>query len=99
MHAKLGAALLLLAITPSPPGAAAAGPTPPDFYTPPASLVGPSPGQVLKDEPFTLKAEPTGLIGIPVTARRIMYVSTTSAGAPVAVTGTVITPKARWTGT
>lgn len=69
----------------------------PDFYTPP-SVVGTVPGQVLKEEPTTVRAEPTGLLGVPVTAHRMMYASTTRTGAPVAVTGVVITPTAPWTG-
>ncbi|MET3961869.1 hypothetical protein ABIE44_001803 [Marmoricola sp. OAE513] len=69
-----------------------------DFYTPPTSLAGAVPGDVVKEEHTVVKAEPTGLIGVPVTARRMMYVSTNRAGEAVAVTGTVLTPVARWSG-
>ena len=85
----------VLVLVPEAGGAAA--PSTRDFYAPPAKITA-KPGTVLKNEPTIAKAEPTGLLSVPATARRIMYASTNRRGQRIAVTGTVITPKAAWTG-
>jgi len=71
-------------------GTAACEP-PPEFYQPPASL--PSrPGDVIR------KVETNFGTNASVTSTAIMYRSTDATGDPNAVTGTLLVPKAPWTG-
>lgn len=74
----------------SAPGAAAAV-TMPTFYTPPASLPS-GDGSLIRTEKMTT------LLNVYGTATRIMYTSTDSTGARVAVTGTYVEPWAKWSG-
>lgn len=64
----------------------------PPFYTPPEPLPEGLPGTVLKSEPMT--DAPPG-----IKATRIMYLSTTAAGEPTAVSGMIAEPDAPVTGT
>lgn len=68
-----------------------------DFYTPPAAVPA-TPGVLLRSEPSVFYLDPVRLIRVPARATRVMYASTDAHGAPVAVTGTVLTPGASWTG-
>lgn len=76
-------------------GVAEAGRSP--FYEPPAQIPS-TPGTIIREEPATSVLDPLGLSSRLVDARRVMYASTDRDGTPIAVTGIVITPKARWTG-
>ncbi|MEV3851737.1 lipase family protein [Streptomyces microflavus] len=71
----------------------------PAFYTPPTQLPS-SNGALIRTEPLPLGLSIPGLDGRPMpgTATRLMYKSTDSAGAPVAVTGAYIEPSAAWKG-
>lgn len=69
-----------------------------DFYDPPSPLPAGAPGDIIRHEPTRFFLDPTKLIAAPATAERIMYRSTDTHGDPVAVTGTVLTPTAAWTG-
>ncbi|MFE1334096.1 lipase family protein [Streptomyces microflavus] len=75
------------------------GVTIPAFYTPPTQLPS-SNGALIRTEPLPLGLSIPGLDGRPMpgTATRLMYKSTDSAGAPVAVTGAYIEPSAAWKG-
>ncbi|MFD2417832.1 lipase family protein [Amycolatopsis pigmentata] len=68
------------------------------FYDPPSSLAGARPGDVLRHEPSRFFLDPARLVAAPASAQRIMYRSTDTHGDPVAVTGTVLTPSAPWSG-
>ncbi|MGW1407317.1 lipase family protein [Streptomyces sp. NPDC002403] len=76
------------------------GVTIPAFYTPPAELPSAN-GALIRTEAMPLGLSIPGLDGRPMpgTATRLMYRSTDSAGAPVAVTGAYIEPSATWKGT
>lgn len=67
-----------------------------DFYTPPADASGP-PGTVLRSEPSTFYLDPFKAIKAPADVTRVMYRSATADG-PTNVTGTVLTPRAPWSG-
>lgn len=68
------------------------------FYDPPSPLPTGSNGDVIRHEPAQFFLDPAKLIPAPASAQRIMYRSTDEHGAPIAVTGTVLTPIAAWTG-
>lgn len=68
-----------------------------DFYTPPASIRG-KPGAVLKHEASTFFLDPLRLVNVSARVRRLMYVSTGPHGEPTAITGTLLTPTAAWSG-
>ena len=69
------------------------------FYTPPDPLPPRRPGDVIRTEPSRLVLEPSGQLGaIFADATRIMYRSTDSRGAPMAVTGTYFEPWNPWPG-
>ena len=78
------------------PALAAAVPTA-HFYTPPG-LSTEQPGAVLRSEPMSIAVDPVLHIPYDASATRIMYVSTDLDGAPIAVTGSVITPNRPWDG-
>jgi acetyl esterase/lipase len=61
-------------------------PTPPAFYTPPDPLPAGAPGALIRSEPLT-DSLPEGAM-----AWRILYLSTSLNGEPVAVSGVVIAP-------
>lgn len=68
----------------------------PAFYTPPTTLPAPN-GAVIRTEPLPLAISLPTLDGpLPGRATRLMYKSTDSNGAPVAVTGAYIEPTAPW---
>jgi hypothetical protein len=70
----------------------------PAFYTPPATLPAAN-GAVIRTEPLPLAISLPTLGGpFPGRATRLMYKSTDSNGAPVAVTGAYIEPTATWKG-
>ncbi|MDO5502404.1 MAG: lipase family protein [Actinomycetia bacterium] len=69
----------------------------PAFYEPPASIPS-APGTIIRQEPARQLLDPLGLSSRVVDARLIMYSSTDRSGAPIAVTGTVFVPTARWIG-
>ncbi len=83
-----GAAVLSLAALPD--GAAAAGR--PSFYEPPASLPAHN-GDVIRSEPSTFFLDPLRVLRVNADVERIMYRTSDRAGRPIAVTGTVITPR------
>lgn len=68
-----------------------------DFYTPPAVLP-PNNGDVIKSEPSKVYLDPVLHTTWPATSSRIMYRSTDTHGAPIAITGTVLVPTAPWKG-
>lgn len=70
---------------------------PADFYATPAQVPA-APGTLLRHEAMDFYLDPVKLIKHPATATRIMYSSTDTQGAPVAVTGTVLVPKLPWRG-
>ncbi|GAB2811303.1 lipase family protein [Streptomyces daliensis] len=61
------------------------------FYTPPEPLPQGEPGDVIRSRPA--KAGPPGAVAL-ADAWQVMYLSTDAQGAPTAVTGTVLVPKA-----
>ncbi|WP_371661100.1 alpha/beta fold hydrolase [Streptomyces sp. NBC_00280] len=70
----------------------------PAFYTPPATLPTAN-GTLIRTEPLPLAVSLPTLDGpFPGRATRLMYKSTDSNGAPVAVTGAYIEPTATWKG-
>lgn len=70
----------------------------PAFYTPPTTLPTPN-GALIRTEPLPLAISLPTLDGpLPGRATRLMYKSTDSNGAPVAVTGAYIEPTATWEG-
>lgn len=72
-------------------------PARPAFYEPPATIPA-TPGTIIRSEPAPLLLDPLGLSGSVVTATRVMYSSTDSAGRPIAVTGTIFVPKTPYVG-
>ncbi len=79
----------------SGPGDATAAPAPDPFYDAPAPLAGTEPGDVLRTRPATIVFQ--GL-DMPVHATTVLYRSDDTSGAPIAVSGTVLTPDLPWTG-
>ncbi len=70
----------------------------PAFYTPPATLPAAN-GTLVRTEPLPLALSLPTLDGpLPGRATRLMYKSTDSNGAPVAVTGAYVEPTAAWKG-
>ncbi|MFJ5777033.1 lipase family protein [Streptomyces sp. NPDC093094] len=68
------------------------------FYDPPTELPSRN-GALIRTEALRLALGLPGVTGpLPGRATRIMYRSTDSAGAPVAVTGAYVEPTVRWTG-
>ena len=73
------------------------GVTIPAFYTPPATLPQDN-GELVRTEALPLALSLPGIDGtLPGRATRLMYKSTDSRGAPVAVTGAYLEPAAAWT--
>lgn len=70
----------------------------PSFYDPPSPLPPGQPGDVIKSEPSEFFIDPVKLIRAPAQVQRIMYRSKNTHGEPIAVTGTVLTPDAEWSG-
>ncbi|HVK23007.1 MAG TPA: lipase family protein [Actinokineospora sp.] len=69
----------------------------PSFYSTPATLPAAN-GDVIRSEPSIFYLDPIQLIKIDANVNRIMYRTTDRLGKPIAVTGTVITPKTAWLG-
>jgi len=69
----------------------------PPFYEPPATLPADN-GDVIRSEPSVYYLDPLKTLKVDANVQRVMYRSTDGRGAPVAVTGTVITPKSAWSG-
>ncbi|AKH83589.1 lipase [Streptomyces sp. CNQ-509] len=69
----------------------------PPFYEPPATLPA-ADGDVIRAEPSVYYLDPLKTLKVDANVQRVMYRSTDGQGAPIAVTGTVITPKSAWSG-
>ncbi len=93
--AVLVAAVTAVGLLSGPGGdAGAAG----DFYTPPSKFDD-DPGSVIRTQAQSLLLQIPGIGNQwPGDAKRIMYTSTRQNGDPVAVTGTVVEPTAKWRG-
>lgn len=76
-----------------PPSASAAS-----FYDPPSPLPAGSDGDVIRHEASTFYIDPVQLIKADASVQRIMYRSRDTHGSPIAVTGTVLTPRSAWHG-
>ncbi|MFE9611208.1 lipase family protein [Streptomyces sp. NPDC006012] len=74
------------------PQAATAAADRPHFYEPPARLPAHN-GDVIRSEPTAFHLDPLKAIEVKADVNRIMYRTTDRTGRPVAVTGTVITPR------
>jgi pimeloyl-ACP methyl ester carboxylesterase len=90
----LVAALCALAVSAGSASAALNGPAGNAFYTPPSPLPAGSAGDVIwaRLSPSSVATDANA------TAYKILYRSTDVAGAPIAVSGTVLVPNAAWTG-
>lgn len=76
----------------------ASSPTDPSltaFYTPPATVPS-TPGTVIRTQSFSPKS--VGLLPFNGTGVRVMFSSTDALGRPIAVTGAILLPNARWWG-
>ena len=74
-------------------------PTPPErdpFYRPPADIAGYRPGDLIRSRTARALIDPRRLV--PSHVWQVLYRSTTAAGGPDAVSGTVLVPDAPWTG-
>lgn len=69
----------------------------PPFYEPPATLPAHN-GDVIRSEPAGFYLDPLKVLKVDALVNRVMYRSTDGDGEPIAVTGTVITPKTPWIG-
>ncbi|MFC9764160.1 lipase family protein [Rhodococcus jostii] len=70
-----------------------------DFYLPPHPLPAGNSGDLIRSEPFRpLGGSPLAALVPAASATRIMYLSSDTVGAPVAVTGTILEPTAAWSG-
>lgn len=67
-----------------------------DFYTPPGQLPAGN-GDVIRSEPSEFHLDPLRLIDVPADVTRLMYASQ-GVDERVAVTGTVLQPRGRWSG-
>ncbi|OZM71428.1 lipase [Amycolatopsis antarctica] len=70
----------------------------PPFYEPPSPLPPGENGDIVRSEPADFFLDPLKLTRAPAHVQRIMYRSTDTAGEPMAVTGTVLTPLVPWIG-
>ncbi|MFJ9543691.1 lipase family protein [Streptomyces sp. NPDC101225] len=96
--ACLGGTALPASAAPQTDAVVSRGVTIPDFYTPPAALPA-ADGALVRSEPLPLALSLPGVGGpLPGAATRLMYKSTDSNGAPMAVTGAYIEPAATWHG-
>ncbi len=90
----IGAALALIA-TSDASASPVLGPSGSAFYTAPSPLPSGSPGELISYRPATVNLNVT----LPENnAWNVMYLSTNQQGEPDVVTGTVIVPKAAWSG-
>ncbi|UVS81356.1 lipase family protein [Actinokineospora sp. UTMC 2448] len=67
------------------------------FYDPPATLPARD-GDVIRAEPADFYLDPLKLLKVDAEVNRVMYRTTDRDGSPIAVTGTVITPRGEWKG-
>lgn len=86
----IAAALTTVTLSAAPATAA-------DFYTPPSTVSG-QPGDVIRSEASSFYLDPVKVLKADARVQRLMYVSTSARGAKIAVTGTMITPRAAWVG-
>ncbi|MFR9732055.1 lipase family protein [Saccharopolyspora sp. MS10] len=77
--------------------AAASAEERPPFYEPPADLPARN-GDLVRSEPSEYFLDPLKVVRADADVQRVMYRSSDRGGAPIAVTGTVITPRGEWTG-
>jgi pimeloyl-ACP methyl ester carboxylesterase len=94
LSAAVATASVLALVALGPPQASAAS-----FYDPPSPLPAGRDGDVIRHEASTFYIDPVKLIKADAGVRRIMYRSTDTHGSPIAVTGTVLTPRSAWHGT
>ncbi|MGX7824704.1 lipase family protein [Actinokineospora sp. 24-640] len=69
----------------------------PSFYDPPATLPA-ADGDVVRSEPADFFLDPLRLVRVDAVVNRVMYRTTDRDGTPIAVTGTVLTPRHAWRG-
>lgn len=69
----------------------------PPFYEPPAELPANN-GDVIRTEPADIYLDANKALKVDAHVNRIMYRTTDGQGEPLAVTGTVVTPKTPWIG-
>jgi pimeloyl-ACP methyl ester carboxylesterase len=93
LAAAVATVTVLALATLGPPSASAAS-----FYDPPSPLPAGDNGDVIRHEASTFYIDPIKLIKADANVQRIMYRSTDTHDAPIAVTGTVLTPRAAWHG-
>ncbi|SFW56163.1 lipase family protein [Amycolatopsis australiensis] len=93
LSAAVATVSVLALVTLGPPQASAES-----FYDPPSPLPAGSNGDVIRHETSTFYVDPIKLIKADASVQRIMYRSTDTHGAPIAVTGTVLTPRTAWHG-
>ncbi|HRC40506.1 lipase family protein [Nostocoides sp.] len=86
-----------LAAAPAAGAYAADEPSRPIFYDAPAVLPAGN-GAIIRTEPLSYAVDPAGLSSLAVTSTRVLYTSTDRAGERIAVSGSVIVPKAPWIG-
>ncbi|MEV7093913.1 lipase family protein [Amycolatopsis sp. NPDC051045] len=93
LSAAVATVTVLALATLGPPLASAAS-----FYDPPSPLPAGADGDVIRHEASTFYIDPIKLIKADASVQRIMYRSTDTHGSPIAVTGTVLTPRSAWHG-
>lgn len=79
------------------PGPATADTQRPEFYTTPTTLPEHN-GDLVRSEPSTFYLDPVKTVQVDADVHRVMYRSADADGDPVAVTGTVLTPRTEWKG-
>jgi pimeloyl-ACP methyl ester carboxylesterase len=94
LSAAVATISVLALATLGPPSASAAS-----FYDPPSPLPAGHDGDVIRHEASTFYIDPIQLIKADANVQRIMYLSRDTHDTPIAVTGTVLTPRSAWHGT
>ena len=84
-------------LVPALGASAAVEPPRPAFYEAPATLPAGN-GTIIRSEPLTFTLDPGKLSSLALSSTRVLYTSTDRAGARIAVSGSVLIPKARWIG-
>lgn len=69
----------------------------PEFYEPPPTMPVAS-GDVIRSEPLKVLLDPAGASNVALTSTLVLYRSVRRDGSPIAVSGTVLVPKAPWVG-
>ncbi|MCD6639143.1 MAG: lipase family protein [Nocardioides sp.] len=93
---SVAAAVVALPLVLAGPAAQAEEALPP-FYVAPATLPA-SNGDVIRSEPLGFLLDPADLSSAAYTSKRVLYRSTNRTGKPIAVSGSVLVPKAPWIG-